>query len=85
MFGNIGTEERLDFTVIGSAVNEVCRVEAMCKELGQEFLVTQSFIAASQRQDAVSLGWHSLRDVEEKHELYTFNIEQLAAEDSDNH
>ena len=85
MFGNIGTEERLDFTVIGSAVNEVCRVETMCKELGQEFLVTQSFIAASKRQDAVSLGWHSLRGVEEKHELYTFNIEQLATVDSDNH
>ena len=80
MFGNIGTEKRLDFTVIGSAVNEVCRVEAMCKELGQELLVTQTFIAASQRQDAVSLGLHSLRGVEEKHELYTFNIEELCGQ-----
>ena len=80
MFGNIGTEKRLDFTVIGSAVNEVCRVEAMCKELGQELLVTQGFIAASQRQDGVHLGLHSLRGVEEKHELYTFNIEELCGQ-----
>ena len=77
MFGNIGTENRLDFTVIGRAVNEVCRVEAMCKELGRELLVTQSFITASQRLDAVSLGLHSLRGIEDLHELYTFNIDEL--------
>lgn len=77
MFGNIGTEKRLDFTVIGSAVNEVCRVEAMCKELREELLVTQNFITGSKRTDAVSLGLHSLKGVEEKHELYTFNLDEL--------
>jgi class 3 adenylate cyclase len=34
MYGNIGGRERLDFTVIGASVNEVCRVESLAKELG---------------------------------------------------
>ncbi len=80
MFGNIGAEGRLDFTVIGSAVNEVCRVEAMCKDLGQELIVTQSFIDAAQRDDATSLGTYKLRGVEDQHELYTFDISKLDQE-----
>lgn len=80
MFGNIGTEGRLDFTVIGSAVNEVSRVEAKCKELGYELLVTQNFIDASKRKNAHSLGVHSLRGIGEKHKLYTFDIAALCEE-----
>lgn len=34
LYGNIGARDRLDFTVIGAAVNEACRVESLCKELG---------------------------------------------------
>ncbi|MCA3013928.1 MAG: adenylate/guanylate cyclase domain-containing protein [Myxococcaceae bacterium] len=34
MYGNIGVRERLDFTVIGAAVNETARVESVCKPLG---------------------------------------------------
>ncbi|MFQ5972340.1 MAG: adenylate/guanylate cyclase domain-containing protein, partial [Alphaproteobacteria bacterium] len=36
MYGNIGSRDRLDFTVIGPAVNEVSRIEAMCRSLDRD-------------------------------------------------
>lgn len=62
-FGNIGTPERLDFTVIGSAVNEASRVEALQKTLGRSLLITE---AAARHLDCAldDLGEHALRGVE---------------------
>ena len=62
-FGNIGAPERLDFTVIGSAVNEASRVEALQKTLGRSLLITD---AAARHLDIKldDLGEHSLRGVE---------------------
>src|SRR5206468_1284194 len=35
LYGNIGTSERLDFTILGSAVNEASRIEGLCRPLGR--------------------------------------------------
>jgi len=43
MYGNIGVPERLQFTVIGSAVNEVARLEGLTKELDRPLLVSRAF------------------------------------------
>jgi adenylate cyclase len=73
LYGNVGTDARLDFTVIGPAVNEAARIELLCKELGQNLLVSQAFAAAAERSrdHLVSLGCHRLRGVREETELFT--------------
>lgn len=72
LYGNIGASRRLDFTVIGRAVNEVCRVEAQCKNLGVPLLLTESFVERlGDAAPVVSLGRHSLRGVSGQTELFT--------------
>ncbi|QUS38056.1 adenylate/guanylate cyclase domain-containing protein [Tardiphaga alba] len=61
-FGNIGSSARLDFTVIGPAVNEAYRVEALQKSLGHDILVTDA-IARHLDCGMSSLGGHALRGV----------------------
>ena len=43
MYGNIGTPDRIEFTVIGKAANEAARIEAQCKELNETILVSDKF------------------------------------------
>jgi adenylate cyclase len=72
-YGNVGTAARLDFTVIGPAVNEAARIELLCKALGRNLLASQAFAAAAQdsRGHLQSLGRHRLRGVREETELFT--------------
>src|SRR5262249_31761222 len=42
-YGNIGSTERLDFTVLGPAVNETSRIAAMCRSVEQPVLVSEAF------------------------------------------
>jgi adenylate cyclase len=71
-YGNIGGRDRLDFTVIGGSVNEVCRVEAMCKTLGEPLLMTSAFVTAlGDAKDVVSLGDHALKGVAQSQEILT--------------
>ena len=73
LYGNVGTDARLDFTVIGPAVNEAARIELLCKELDRNLLVSEAFAAAAgrSRDHLVSLGRHQLRGVREATELFT--------------
>ncbi len=73
LYGNVGTAERLDFTVIGAAVNEAARMEAMCAQLDTNLVISDSFRsgAGPHATDFVSLGRHTLRGVREPRELFT--------------
>jgi adenylate cyclase len=63
-FGNVGAPERLDFTVIGSAVNVACRIEALTKSLGRPILLTAA-LAPLLGHATEPLGSHVLKGVAE--------------------
>ena len=69
MYGNIGAPDRLDFTVIGPAVNVASRIEAECKRLGRSVLISAEFASACPvplvRVDTVAL-----RGVEQPTDLF---------------
>jgi adenylate cyclase len=73
LYGNIGTKERLDFTVVGSAVNEASRIEGLCRPLGRHVLVSSTVQEAATLTNGslVSLGVHALRGIREPQELFT--------------
>lgn len=68
-YGNIGTPSRLDFTVIGAAVNKVVRIEALSKHLDRPLLVSAD-LAARCTHPLVSLGFHALRGISEPEEIF---------------
>jgi adenylate cyclase len=57
-YGNIGSDERLDFTVVGPAVNEVARIAAMCRSVERDVVLSQAFA------DAMGADRHRTDDVE---------------------
>jgi adenylate cyclase len=73
MYGNVGSLDRLDFTVVGPAVNEVSRIEAMCGSLDRALIISSAFAAAAGRYTdrLASLGRYALRGVRRPQELYT--------------
>ena len=44
LFGNIGVPQRLEFSVIGPAMNETARLEAMTRESGVKILTSEKFV-----------------------------------------
>ena len=71
MYGNIGARARLDFTVISSAVNEASRLEALCKTLGTEMVISAAFVETAGIDDAVDLGEHALKGVAAQQRVFT--------------
>jgi adenylate cyclase len=75
LYGNIGSRNRLDFTVVGPAVNEVSRMETLCESLNQNVLVSRRFRDVARLSGCdrflVSVGSHVLRGVREPQELFT--------------
>ena len=79
-YGNIGSFDRLDFTVVGPAVNETSRIATMCRSLDQDVLLSSAFAQAAgpSRRRLVSVSRYALRGVQRPQELYTLDPEAAA-------
>ena len=77
----MGSADRLDFTVLGPAVNETSRLERLCRSLEQPIILSQEFADAlgERRRDIVSLGRFALRGVGRAQELFTLDPAVLEA------
>jgi len=79
-YGNVGSVDRLDFTVVGPAVNETSRIASMCRSVDRPVLVSSAFAAslsATERTMLVSVGRFALRGVGRAQELFTLDPELL--------
>ena len=75
-YGNIGSVERLDFTVVGPAVNETSRIASMCRSVDRPILISSTFADAlpdNERANLVSVGRFALRGVGHAKELFTLD------------
>ncbi len=59
-YGNIGTTDRLDFTVIGRDVNLTSRIERLCRELGRPLIMSRDF-ASLLKEPMFEIGHFALR------------------------
>ena len=77
LYGNIGGHDRLDFTVVGPAVNEVSRIEGMCRSLEQDVVMSAAFAEAASTCTSriASLGRYALRGVGRPQELFALTTD----------
>ena len=71
LYGNIGSSDRFDFTIIGDAVNLTARGVEASKDLGVEYVFTAAFVEQFGAAGLTQYGRRGLRGIDEPLDLFT--------------
>lgn len=68
--GNVGSKERFDYSAIGDVVNRAARIEASCREVSHDILVSEDVRQAASGLAFLEAGFLSLKGVSQRQKIY---------------
>ncbi len=85
VYGNVGTGDRLDFTVIGRDVNVAARIASLCSRLGRNYLVSAAVadIGRSHDRMMISAGAHEVRGLDEPLDVFVPDVTAAGPDEDD--
>ena len=79
VYGNIGSPDRLDFTVVGPTVNYLSRLEGVAKSLNRRAVCSKEVAAVLTGDTTTSRGSQTLKGFAEPQEVFELRLPQPAA------
>lgn len=83
MFGNVGLTDRLTFSVFGSAVNEVQRLQVLTKKYPHSILASKDFASYCGASNWLTLGSEELAGIKQKLTVLSPDLSGALAVDED--